>query len=170
MNQIEQFREEKNEFFRRSPHSPLTPAQKQAFEGLNYFEPNPDLDLKVPVEEFEEKSRIQMQTTTGGVQTYRRFGSFEVEVEGERASLTIYHNENGYFLPFVDGLAGEETYPAGRYLEPEKLEDGRFHIDLNQAYNPYCAYNEEWSCPITPPENRIDLPIRAGEKIYKDST
>jgi len=65
----------------------------------------------------------------------------------------------------VDAGAGVETYPAGRYLEPERLDDGRFHVDFNQAYNPYCAYNDAWNCPITPAENRLKVAIRAGEKL-----
>ena len=168
MKEIERFRQEKDEFFRTSPHSPLTPDQQQEFDSLDYFEVNPDLDLEVELEKIQEEEKVEMQTTTGGVQSYRRYGRFEVEVDGQNASLTIYHNENGYFLPFVDALAGEETYPAGRYLEPEKVDENRFHVDFNYAYNPYCAYNEKWSCPITPPENRIDIPIRAGEKIYDE--
>lgn len=166
MKEIEQFRQDKDEFFQHSPHSPLTAEQQENFDGLKYFEPNSALDLEVEVEEFDDKQTIQMQTTTGGLQEYQRFGRFEVEVDGETATLTLYHNENGYFLPFVDALAGEETYPAGRYMEPEQVGEDRFHIDFNYAYNPYCAYNEQWSCPITPAENRIDLPIRAGEKIF----
>jgi uncharacterized protein len=83
--------------------------------------------------------------------------------------LTIFHNENGYFLPFTDALAGAETYGAGRYLEPEQLPDRRFRVNFNLAYNPYCAYNEAWSCPITPPENRLTVPVRAGEMVFHDS-
>jgi len=64
-------------------------------------------------------------------------------------------------------LAGSETYPAGRYIEPEQLPNGKFLLDFNFAYNPYCAYNEQWSCPLTPFENRLKVPIRAGEKVYK---
>ena len=82
-------------------------------------------------------------------------------------TLTLYHNENGYFLPFADSQAGIETYGAGRYLEPKRLPDGRFASDFNLAYNPYCAYNDRWSCPITPAENRIKVPIRAGEKVFE---
>lgn len=167
-SELEQFRQQKDEFFANSHHSPLTHEQQDSFEGLRYFDPNPDLDLTVEVEEFEEKDRIQMETTTGGTQSYERFGRFRFEVEGEEAELTLYHNQNGFFLPFVDALAGEETYPAGRYLEPERQEDGRFHIDFNYAYNPYCAYNAAWTCPITPFENRLDVPIRAGEQIFDD--
>ena len=77
-------------------------------------------------------------------------------------------NDSGeLFLPFADATSGVETYGAGRYLEPEALPDGRMSVDFNYAYNPYCAYNERWSCPITPAENRIDVPIRGGERIFR---
>jgi hypothetical protein len=140
------------------------------FEGLNYFDENPVLRLTVVVDEFEDKKEIQIQTNTGDVQTYERFGRFSFEVDGELVSLTIYRNEHGYFLPFADALAGEETYGAGRYLDPEELDDGEFLVDFNLAYNPYCAYNASWSCPLTPPENRLKVPIRAGEKVYDESS
>ena len=81
--------------------------------------------------------------------------------------LTLYAVGDEFFLPFVDSLAGKETYGAGRYLEPHRHGDGPFHIDFNYAYNPYCAYNERWSCPITPAENRLKVPIRAGEKLFE---
>jgi uncharacterized protein (DUF1684 family) len=88
-------------------------------------------------------------------------------VDGQEAALTIYRDDEGeYFLPFADALAGHETYGAGRYLEPLDLEDGKVRVDFNYAYNPYCAYNEGWSCPLTPRENRLKVPIRAGEKVY----
>jgi hypothetical protein len=168
MSELESFRQEKDEFFRHSPHGPLTPDQRERFEKLVYFPENPDLDLELAVEEFDLKEEIQMQTTTGSVQSYERYGRIHFDIEGEHVHLTLYHNEQGFFLPFVDGLAGEETYGAGRYLEPTPTPGGKVHVDFNLAYNPYCAYNEAWSCPITPPENRISTPIRAGEKIFAD--
>ncbi len=73
----------------------------------------------------------------------------------------------GYFLPFADSTSGEETYGAGRYLEIETLPDGTSLVDFNYAYNPYCAYNEKWSCPLTPSENRLKVPIESGEKNFK---
>jgi uncharacterized protein (DUF1684 family) len=109
-----------------------------------------------------------MQTSTGDVQEYHRFGRFHFNVQGQPADLTVYYSDGNYFLPFVDSLAGKETYPAGRYLEPEPLGEGFFLIDFNLAYNPYCAYNEHWSCPLTPFENRLKVPIRAGEKIFHE--
>jgi hypothetical protein len=166
MNALEEFRFQKDQFFQHSPRSPLTPDQRAAFHGLSYFPENPELDLTVNVEVFSEKKTIPMQTSTGDVQRYERYARFSVEVDGQAAGLTIFRGPHGYFLPFVDSLAGAETYPVGRYLEPEEITRTKFHVNFNLAYNPYCAYNELWSCPIPPAENRIPLPIRAGEKVF----
>jgi uncharacterized protein (DUF1684 family) len=168
MSELSALRAEKDEFFGRDPQSPLTREQKQGFKGLRYFEEDPSLRLEVTVEEFPLKDRVEMQTTTGGVQAYERYGRFRFSVEDGEAWLTVYRGPHGFFLPFVDSLAGAETYPAGRYLEPEPLPGGRFLVDFNLAYNPYCAYNEAWSCPITPFENRLKVPVRAGEKIFHE--
>jgi hypothetical protein len=88
-------------------------------------------------------------------------------VDDQSAELTIYTSDGEYFLPFTDALAGKETYGAGRYLEPHPLGNGMFLIDFNYAYNPYCAYNARWSCPLTPFENRLKVSIRAGEKNFE---
>ena len=166
MSELDTLRADKNEFFGRDPQSPLTAQQKKDFHALNYFPENPGLRLEVKAEALPAKERVEMQTSTGEVQVYFRHGRFRFQVEGQQAELTIYEADYGFFLPFVDSLAGKETYPAGRYLEPELLPDGRFLIDFNLAYNPYCAYNEHWSCPLTPFENRLKVPIRAGEKLF----
>ena len=167
MSELDKFRASKDEFFAHDFQSPLTPAQKRTFKGLKYFPENPALRLEVEVQEFQDKEPIEMETTAGDVQDYLKFGRIHFTVDGQPAELTIYASENGYFLPFVDSLAGKETYPAGRYLEPEPLGKGRFLVDYNYAYNPYCAYNENWSCPLTPFENRLKTPIRAGEMIFE---
>jgi len=166
MSELLAFRKDKDEFFGQHTQSPLTPEQKHTFQGLNYFPENEALVLEVEVEEFNPKDSIEMQTTTGDTQTYKRYGRFRFQVDGKDAELTIYQSPDGFFLPFVDSLAGQDTYPAGRYLEPEPQPGGRFLVDFNLAYNPSCAYNEMWSCPITPFENRIKVPIRAGEKLF----
>ena len=168
MTDLDDLRMEKDGFFARHPQSPLTPEQRRDFKGLEYFPESEALRLEVRVELFEEQEPMQMQTSTGGVQTYVRVGRFQFDVDGQPAELTIYQSEHGFFLPFADSLAGEETYPAGRYLEPEPLPGNRFLVDFNLAYNPYCAYNEMWSCPITPAENRLKVPIRAGEKLFHE--
>ena len=166
MTGLTDFRKMKDDFFAQDGQSPLTTAQKKAFKGLKYFPLNPELDLVVTIVEFPDKQQVEMQTSTGDIQVYERFGKFTFTVDDQTAELTIFSSDSGYFLPFVDNLAGKETYPAGRYLEPEPLENGRFRVDFNLAYNPYCAYNEYWSCPLTPFENRLKIPIRAGEKLY----
>ena len=168
MSELDDFRKEKDEFFGKHPQSPLAPEQRHGFVGLRYFPENDDLRLEVKVELLPNEKPMQMQTTTGDVQTYVRHGKFQFQVDGQTAELTIFRSQHGFFLPFVDSLAGEETYPAGRYLEPESLPGNRFFVDFNLAYNPYCAYNEMWSCPITPAENRLKVPIRAGEKIFHE--
>ncbi|MCK4978697.1 MAG: DUF1684 domain-containing protein [Anaerolineales bacterium] len=170
MDQLKSFRAEKDRFFSSHPQSPLTSEQKHHFKGLNYYPENPDLRLELMIEEFPQKDILEMQTTTGGVQTYTRYGKFKINVEGQEAELTIYASHHDFFLPFADSLAGTETYGAGRYLEPHDLGEGKFLVDFNLAYNPYCAYNDAWSCPITPFENRIKVPISAGEKIFKRPT
>jgi hypothetical protein len=167
MTSLNEFRKIKDEFFATDGQSPLTPGQKKKFKGLKYFPHNPELDLEVDVEELADKQQVRMQTTTGEVQIYERYGKFSFSVNGQPAELTIYRDGNeSFFLPFVDSLASRETYPAGRYLEPVYLSDHRFKIDFNLAYNPYCAYNEYWSCPLTPFENHLKVPIRAGEKLF----
>ncbi len=168
MSELDVFRAEKDEFFGGHPQSPLTREQRKDFHGLNYFPENDSLRLEVKVDEFETKQTFEMQTSTGDVQIYEKFGKFNFDVDGEQVELTIYQSQHGFFLPFVDALAGKETYPAGRYLEPVPLPGGYFIVDFNVAYNPYCAYNEMWSCPITPAENRLAVAIRAGEKLFHD--
>lgn len=167
MTVLDEFRTGKDELFARDHQSPLTNSQRQKFSGLNYFPENPELRLELTLEEFPVREEGQIQTSTGDVQVFERVGRIQFSVDGEPAALTVFSNEHGYFLPFVDSLAGQETYPAGRYIEPEDIGDGKILVDFNYAYNPYCAYNERWSCPLTPFENRLKVPIRAGEKNFE---
>ena len=168
MTELEEFRKEKDDFFGSHPQSPLTDEQKEKFQGLSHFPENAGLSLEVDLEPFPERETIQMLTSTNDIQTYQRFGKIRFQVEGEDAELTIYAKDGEFFLPFVNSLAGQETYGAGRYLEPQPMGKGKVRVDFNYAYNPYCAYNENWSCPLTPPENRLKVPIRAGERVFHE--
>jgi uncharacterized protein (DUF1684 family) len=158
-------RQQKDDFFRRHPQSPLSDAQQAAFTGLRYYPYNPALDLVVTVTPFAEQTEIVVETTTGDQRHYTRYGEFRFSVGDASTRLTLYDTPHGWFLPFVDAGANRETYGAGRYLEPDALPDGTFHIDFNLAYNPYCAYNSAYSCPLTPPENRLSVAILAGEML-----
>ena len=170
MNPLDQFRAQKDDFFRHDRQSPLTPDQRREFAGLKYYPENPALRLASQIEEYPDKETVTMITSTGSAQEYLKYGHFSFEVNGEIATLQVYQDPDGgtFFLPFVDATAPDETYGAGRYLDIEPIEDGRFLIDFNYAYNPYCAYNDRWSCPLPPKENRLGMRIQAGEKKFKD--
>lgn len=165
MDPIETMRRQKDDFFANDPQSPLEPEQRENFKGLQYFPPDENLRFELALEPSQEKGAVRLQTSTGDIQEYQRLGRVHFTVDGKEAVLTVFGDGSGYFLPFVDFLAGKETYGAGRYLEPVLLPSGRLLVDFNLAYNPYCAYNHNWSCPIPPRENRLGVPIRAGEKI-----
>ena len=116
---------------------------------------------------------IVMQTTTGGEQVYRRAGIVRFQVGGGPARVTLFASPDmhAYFLPFRDRTSGAETYGAGRYLEVEPPgQDGTVAVDFNRAYNPYCAYSPEWSCPLPPGENWLAVPIRAGERTFSGAS
>jgi len=167
MASLEIFRRQKDAWFKSSADSPLPYGDRERFAGLRYYPENPALRLRLPIDEFADKQTVSMITSTGGVQEYQRWGKIAFEVDGQPAELTVFYASWGeFFLPFADATSGSETYGAGRYLEPEEQEDGTIVVDFNLAYNPYCAYSEEFSCPIPPAENRLKVPIRAGEMAY----
>jgi hypothetical protein len=171
MTELEEFRRDKDEFFREDPRSPLTAEQRRTFEGLAYFPENPALLIRAALETegVDLDEDIVLPTTTGGEQRYRRAGVIRFEVDGEPARVTLFASRDTaeLFLPFRDSTSGSESYGAGRYLEvdPPGL-DGAVQVDFNYAYNPYCAYNPDWSCPIPPGENWLSVPIRAGEAAF----
>ncbi len=169
MSELDQFRAEKDDFFRHDWQAPLLPEQRQAFTGLKYYPENPRLRIITPIEVYDDQQPVTMLTSTGSAREYVKYGQFTFHVEEEPATLQVYRDteNDSLFLPFVDATAPEETYGAGRYVEVEPLEDDKFLIDFNYAYNPYCAYNENWSCPIPPKENRLKVRIEAGEKNFK---
>jgi hypothetical protein len=172
MSELEEFRAEKDVFFRDDPRSPLLPEQRATFRGLAYFPEDPSLVVEavLDVDGVDRNERIAMQTTTGGEQTYRRAGIVRFDVDGEPAQVTLFASPDMHelFLPFRDATSGGETYGAGRYVEVEPPgADGRVVVDFNDAYNPSCAYNPAWSCPLPPAENWLSVPIRAGEKAFE---
>jgi uncharacterized protein (DUF1684 family) len=171
MEPLEEFRARKDEFFRDDPDSPLTPEQRETFSGLRYFPNVEALHLRVRLETdgVDLDEPIRMQTTSGGIEEYRRAGVVRFDVEGEEAELTLYRSadDEGLFAPFRDATSGSESYGAGRYLDLDPPgPDDVVEVDLNHAYNPYCAYNPNWACPLPPLENWLRVPIRAGEQTF----
>ena len=172
--QLKHLRQQIDQFLAYHPQSPLTRNQQADFEHLDYYEENPDLVFTAEVARFaDSEPLVEMQTSTGDVRQDRRWGRFQFTVDGEEAALTIYSDPHGhdFFLPFKDATNGKETYGAGRYMDNQRpairpVSDTTVEIDFNFSYNPYCAYNTSYSCPLPPRENWLKVPIQAGEKNF----
>ncbi|MGE0059857.1 MAG: DUF1684 domain-containing protein [Dehalococcoidia bacterium] len=166
MSALTDFRADKDRSFGGDPHSPLTPDQRRDFSGLAYFAENTSLRFCVQPELLNDPTPVQLALSTGEAVEYIRWGRVSFEVGGAPVTLTVFRAaEDDYlFLPFRDVTNDADTYGAGRYLEPDIDPSGSLVLDFNYAYNPYCAYNENWSCPLTPAENVLDVAIAAGEK------
>jgi uncharacterized protein len=165
--ELKRFREGKDHVFAHDSHSPLTKEQRHDFKGLVYFAENPQLVIHATVDRNVEAGDVPMGTSGGEEQIYQRYGVVRFKVDGEPAQLTLYSSEDSdeLFVPFRDTTSGKETYGAGRYLEVHAHGDD-VAIDFNYAYNPNCAYDPSWSCPLPPIENWLKVPIRAGEKAF----
>ena len=164
---LERFRKAKDDSFRRDRQSPLTPAQRRTFQGLRYYPFNPALRLELPLDRHGPDGTVQMETSVGDVQEYRRAGTIHFELDGQPAELTVYQSPSGdLFLPIRDATSGKDTYGAGRYLTPVQVDARTVIVDFNYLYNPYCAYSDAWSCPLPPLENWLRLPIEGGEQRF----
>jgi uncharacterized protein (DUF1684 family) len=168
VSDLDEFRKDKDEFFRTDPHSPLDHEQTHHFERLEYFPENPELVVVGELEPDLDGVEVTMETSTGEAQVYDRAGVIRFSVDGKPTQVTLYRprGEHSLFLPFRDALSGKETYGAGRYLDVAPPHSGHVVVDFNYAYNPSCAYNPKYSCPLPPRENWLQVPIRAGEKNF----
>jgi len=165
--QLAQARAAKDSLLRHAPDSPIPPRARAAFAGLNYFPPDLDLRLIGELHLYGRRQQIQVPTTAGTALAMERFGRLQVQLRGKPFWLEVYRSsESGELTIFFrDSTNGQETYAGGRYVPLSGLGDGRYVLDFNLSYNPYCAYNPEYVCPLPPPQNHLPVPIRAGEKI-----
>ncbi len=170
-----QFRDERDRLFRDHPQSPLPDGEKASFTGLDYYDYDPLLRYTLPVEYDVEPGTIGIELQEDGLVRLQRFGRVRLPVDDKEHSLSlfwVFGYGGGVFLPFKDVTSGPETYEGGRYLLDTikhadlGSEDGRLVLDFNYAYNPSCAYNPRWHCPLSPPENDLPTEVRAGEKSY----
>jgi uncharacterized protein (DUF1684 family) len=159
----------KDEYMRDDPTSPLGKDERSGFTGLKYYPYNPALALELALDRDVASEPVHMGTSTGDNQEYARVGKVHFDVNGEAAEVTLYGEADNLFLPIRDATSGHATYGAGRYLEPEMTGEDTVLVDFNLLYNPYCAYNEQFSCPLPPVENWLPVPIEAGEQNYKPS-
>lgn len=152
----------------RTPDSPLLSADRESFDGLRYFDYDSTLVFVLPLEPALQRDTLRLATSTGEPRDYIRFGVLSFPLDGRRHRLTVFQptDDASYlFAPFADATNGRDTYSAGRYLDFSPTADGRYVLDFNYAYNPYCVYNPAYSCPFPPAENRLSIAVWAGERL-----
>jgi uncharacterized protein (DUF1684 family) len=169
---LERERNEKDEFFGSGhPQSPIPPMELWKFKGLSYYPLNPAFRFELELREHAERETLKVQDTKGTDRDLIRWGEFRFSVDGKDCALQAYKTdplEERLFVPFRDSTSGGETYGAGRYMDldygRDRTTEGRWILDFNRAYNPWCAYSEAYACPFVPPENWLEVPVKAGEK------
>jgi uncharacterized protein (DUF1684 family) len=172
--EIKKDREEKDRFMKSSKESPFA-TLKEEFTGLKYFEPDTKYRIVANLSPITDKKVVVLPTSDGKEQRYLEYANASFTLDGVDCKLTILEvMETGIFrgklfLAFGDETSANETYGAGRYLDLNKTPGSKtITLDFNKAYNPYCAYNDTYSCPFPPTGNLLKVAIKAGEKTYHD--
>lgn len=163
-------RAQKDADFRKAS-DPIPDNRKAELLPLVYFPIDPSYKVPAVLKRLDDPTIIEMPTSTGTSRRMRRYGTLEFTLKGQALKLTAFievADPNHLFVAFTDLTSGTETYPAGRYLDLTPNSTGNYELDFNRAYNPYCYYNVSYECPYPPSENRLKIPIRAGEKIKLD--
>ena len=160
--------------FRNSPNDPVPPNAMDTLIPLSYFPPDPDYLVAASLKLATQREEVDMPTSTGEVRKEERVGVLEFMLKGQPMTLAAFHEAGTdmthLFVPFRDLTSGTETYQAGRYLDLERTPTGLYNIDFNRAYNPYCYYNSRFDCPYPPAENRLTIPVRAGQRLPPSKT
>ncbi len=179
---LQHFRASRDELFASHPQSAFDQEQKQQFHGLRYFPYNPSMCVEADIETDIEPQLLNVAMNAEETMTMTTFARLHFTLNAVKLSLSLYWLNiygGGLFLPFRDTTSPAESYGGGRYLfdtikgsdfltTPGTSTQERILLDFNYAYNPSCAYNDRWVCPLAPIENRLNVPIRAGEMKYKD--
>ncbi len=166
---IEDLRHKREEAYRREEGSPIPAEELPHWKGLEFYPVDPRYLLEGPLVRWLEPRPTSIPDTGGEDRPAEEIGYFLLDLGAGEEKLPVYHmlKDDELFLPFLDATTEVETYPAGRYLDLVPLGHDRYRLDFNMAYNPYCAYGDAWSCPITPERNRLKAAVRAGEKGYR---
>ncbi|WP_298760386.1 DUF1684 domain-containing protein [uncultured Psychroserpens sp.] len=171
-----EFQKEINAEYKDATTSPLKEKDRKNFKSLDFFKFDSTYVVKANLKRTPNSKWFKMPTTTSRVSDERVYGILSFGLNGKQYNLNVYQGkdlmkeeeyEDYLFLPFLDNTNGEDSYGGGRYIDLRIPEGDEITIDFNSAYNPYCAYNEKYSCPIVPRENYLDLEVRAGVKVFK---
>jgi uncharacterized protein (DUF1684 family) len=174
IKEIDAHRADLDRFMREDAASPIPANKKNILIPLRYYPP--DTSFSVPAVlniKSGTRSVMEVPTSTGAPRRVELVGTLDFTLRGQKLALSAFVDEgtrqiNRLFVPFADTTSGTDTYPAGRYLDLEPTATGIYTIDFNRAYNPYCAYNNTYECPLPPPSNRLKVAITAGEKLPAD--
>jgi uncharacterized protein (DUF1684 family) len=166
------FRGKRDLFFKEDPHSPLRESDRKTFKGLLYYPIDLRYTMIGSIERFPVEPKplyTHLPTSKGTEKKYVKYGRFKFGWMGKEYVLQIYRPLSGGepFLPFKDKTSETDTYPKGRYLIIETMPGGKVLIDFNRAYNPFCEYNEKYTCTFASEENWFGIAIRAGEKRFR---
>lgn len=171
------FQVEMNMKFKDASKSPLTKKGLKKFKGLDFFPINNKFKVVAKLIKTPDAPTFNFPTTTDRIAVYKKYGMVAFNIDGQDFELAIYKEENPkpkyfnhLFLPFLDNTNGKTSYSGGRFIDvltTDENQDGTITIDFNEAYNPYCAYSDRYSCPITPRDNYLDIEIEAGVMAYK---
>lgn len=148
-----------------SPDSPLPEEKRAAFAGLRFYAFDPEWRYAGDLQRLRPPAFIDIPDTKGKGQAYLDYGRFPIERGGVVATLEVYRpveHPDQFFIPFFDSTNGGDTYEGGRYVHLDSLDTHRFVLDFNKAYNPYCAYDASWICPVPPRANALPFAVRAG--------
>ncbi|QAA80980.1 DUF1684 domain-containing protein [Aequorivita sp. H23M31] len=176
VSESERAQAELNSEFTNPETSILTPEDFKVFTGLKFYPIDTTFIIKATFVRTPDEKPFLMPTTTDRLPEYVKYGEAHFTLEGKEMVLSLFKNtqpykEAGYedylFLPFTDLTSGDGSYGGGRYLDQKIPEGNTLILDFNKAYNPYCAYNARYSCPIPPPENDLPIRIEAGVKDFR---
>lgn len=167
--ELEEERREKDDFMARHPESPFVSA-RVPFHELRYFPPDPAMRIRARLVRVVTPQEAYLRTNRDGSSVMRYIGDLVFAVGSKELRLRVYHAGEGVgahvFVPFRDTTSGRDSYGPGRYLTLELNPTDSYELDFNRAFNPYCAYTDEFECGFPPAENDLPVPIRAGEKVW----
>ncbi len=170
------FQKKINAEYKDASKSPLKAKDLKTFKSLDFFSFDSAFVVKATLKRTPDTEWFNMKTTTDRLSKERVFGILSFELKGQSFQLNVYQGqelmqEEGYedylFLPFIDNSNGSTSYAGGRYIDLKIPDGDTIKIDFNSAYNPYCAYNDKFSCPIVPRVNYVDLEVNSGVKVFK---
>ncbi|MFK8059413.1 MAG: DUF1684 domain-containing protein [Polaribacter sp.] len=174
-----EYQQKENARFKDASKSPLKKKDLKGFKGLDFFTVDSTFVVKANFTKIENAPTFEMATTTDRKPLYKKYGLLNFKINGKECELTIYQSQDDardekykdlLFLPFTDDTSGNESYGGGRYMNvytTDISKENTVILNFNNTYNPYCAYNDKYSCPLTPRKNHLDVEIKAGIKVFE---